>query len=147
MISKRHVIAIAITFLLTSTALFSAGGKEKFQARLSAVPADARTRAALAGSGSVTATLDGNMLNITGSFDGLVSPATSANLHSAVAAGVRGPALTDLTIEKATKGTITGNVKLSEADMVHLEHNGLYVELHSEKAPEGVIWGWLIKQQ
>jgi hypothetical protein len=144
---KTQLTLAVLTLTLAVGTLFSAGGKEKFQARLSAVPADARTRAALAGSGSVTATLDGDMLSIVGSFDGLVSPATSANLHSAVAAGVRGPALTDLTVEKSAKGTITGTVKVSEADMVHLEHNGFYVELHSEKAPEGVIWGWLIKQQ
>jgi hypothetical protein len=87
------------------------------------------------------------MLNIIGSFEGLLSPATTATLHAAVAAGVRGPAVTDLTVQKAANGTITGSVKVSEADMVHLEHNGFYVELHSEKAPEGVIWGWFIKQQ
>jgi hypothetical protein len=146
MTSKRPAALAALTLVLASTSLFSAG-KETFKARLSAVPADARTRAALAGSGSATATLEGDTLSITGSFDGFLSPATTANLHSAVAAGVRGPAIADLTVQKAASGTITGTVKLTESQMTSLEHNGFYVEIHSEKAPEGVLWGWFMKQQ
>lgn len=138
-------ITLAITLVLTAATLFSAG-KENFKARLSAVPADARTRATLAGSGSATATLDGDSVSILGSFDGLLSNATTAELHTAVAAGVRGPKIADLTVEKATTGKITGMVKLTEAQMVNVEHNGLYLELHSEKAPDGVLWGWFIKQ-
>ena len=64
-------------------------------------------------SGSATAVLEGSKLAITGSFDGLKTAATTANLHSAVAAGVRGPVIADLTIAKATSGTITGSVDLT----------------------------------
>lgn len=118
---------------------------ETYRARLSAVPADARTRADLTGSGSATAVLEGTRLAITGSFDGLKTPATTANLHSAVAAGVRGPAIADLTIMKATGGMITGSVDLTPQQIDSLHHGGLYVEIHSEKAPEGALWGWLLK--
>jgi len=148
---KRCGASAAITislaaFVWMTPSLYSQAHKERFKARLSAVPADARTRAALAGSGSVTATLDGTTLEVIGSFEGLLSNATTANLHSAVAAGVRGPAMADLMIEKAMSGKITGTVQVNEQQMVNLEHNGFYVEVHSEKAPDGVIWGWLIKQ-
>jgi len=119
--------------------------RETYKARLSAVPADARTRAALAGSGSVTAVLDGSKLSLTGSFEGLVSSATTANLHSAVAAGVRGPAIADLTIPKTTGGMITGSIDLTPPQLTSLHHGGIYIELHSEKAPDGVLWGWLLK--
>ena len=143
---KRFSVIAALALSLSATALFSAGGKATFKARLSAVPADARTRAALAGSGSATATLDGDSISVVGSFDGLLSNVTTAELHAAVAAGVRGPKIADLTVEKTMTGKITGTVKLTEPQMVNLEHNGLYLELHSEKAPEGVLWGWFIKQ-
>lgn len=136
---KRYAALAAIALSLTAQT------RETFKARLSPVPADARTRADLTGSGSATAVLEGSKLAITGSFDGLKTAATAANLHSAVAAGVRGPAIADLTIAKATSGMITGSVDLTSQQVDSLHHGGLYVEIHSEKAPDGVLWGWLLK--
>ena len=123
----------------------SAQNRETFNARLSAMPADARTRANLAGSGSASAVLTGTKLAITGSFEGLRSAATSASLHSSVAAGVRGPVIGDLTISKATSGTITGSMELTPAQLASLRKGGLYIQIHSEKAPDGVLWGWFLK--
>jgi CHRD domain len=118
---------------------------ETFQARLSAMPADARTRANLAGSGTVSASLSGTKLAITGSFDGLRSAATTASVHSSVAAGVRGPSIADLTISKAATGTITGSLELTSEQVANLRKGGLYVQVHSEKAPDGVLWGWFLR--
>jgi hypothetical protein len=136
---KRYAALAAITLSL------AAQSRETFKARLSPVPADARTRADLTGIGSATAVLEGSKLAITGSFDGLKTAATTANLHSAVTAGVRGPVIADLTIAKATSGMITGSVDLTAPQLESLHHGGLYVEIHSEKAPDGVLWGWLLK--
>ena len=118
---------------------------ETFKARLSAMPADARTRPNLAGSGSVTAVLTGTKLAINGSFDELLSAATSASLHSSAAAGVRGAAIGDLTISKATSGTISGSIELTPQQLTSLHKGGLYVQIHSEKAPDGVLWGWFLR--
>jgi hypothetical protein len=118
---------------------------ETFKARLSAVPADARTRADLAGSGSASAVLAGTKLAITGSFEGLRAAATTASLRSGVAAGVTGPAIGDLTISKGTSGTITGSIELTPQQLTSLRKGGLYVEIYSEKAPDGVLWGWLLR--
>ena len=136
---KRYAALAAITLSL------AAQSRETFKARLSPVPADARTRADLTGSGSATATLEGSKLTVNGSFEGLKTAATTANLHSAVAAGVRGPAFADLTIAKAASGTISGSADLTPEQLTNLHHGGIYVEIHSEKAPDGVIWGWLLK--
>jgi hypothetical protein len=134
------------TLLFAALALsLAAQTKETFKTRLTATPADARTRAALAGSGAVSATLSGTSLALTGSFEGLVSPATSASLHSAVAAGVRGPAIADLTISKAVSGTISGSVALTPQQMTSLHKGGIYVLINSDKAPDGVLWGWLLQ--
>ena len=129
-------IALAVSVL--------AQGGASYKARLTAVPADARTRPSLAGIGTATATLAGSKLTVTGSFEGLLSPATMAQLHSAVAAGVRGPVIGDLTIAKATSGSISGSFDLTPQQVESLHKGGLYIEIHSEKAPDGVIWGWLI---
>jgi len=118
---------------------------ETYKARLSAVPADARTRADLTGTGTATAVLMGTKLTVNGTFEGLKTPATVARLHGAVMAGVRGPAIQDLTISKAVSGTITGTVDLTTPQLENLRKGGLYVQIHSEKAPEGALWGWLIK--
>ena len=141
---KRFATLLTLTFSITAIGLI-AQTKDTYKARLSAVPADARTRATLAGSGSASAVLEGSKVNVTGSFDGLLSPATTANLHVAVAAGVRGPAVGDLTIAKATSGTITGSVDLTPPQIENFKKGGLYLEIHSEKAPEGVLWGWFLK--
>jgi CHRD domain len=125
--------------------LLAAQSSETFNARLSALPADAKTRADLAGSGSASAVLTGTKLAISGSFSGLLTPATTASLHSAVAAGVRGPAIGDLTISKATSGTITGSIDLTPQQLASLRKGGLYVQIYSEKAPDGVLWGWFLR--
>ncbi len=136
---------LSVTIAVVSAETPKTAAKETYKARLSAVPADARTRAELTGSGTVTATVEGMKLSVSGSFEGLKTPATTANLHNAVAAGVRGPAIADLTITKAVSGTISGSVDLTPEQLDHLHKGGLYVEIHSEKAPDGVIWGWLLK--
>ncbi|MGB6942056.1 MAG: CHRD domain-containing protein [Bryobacteraceae bacterium] len=123
----------------------AAQSSQTFKTRLSALPADARTRAALAGSGSASAVLTGSKVVVTGSFEGLLAPATMADLHSGVAAGVRGPAIGDLTISKSTSGTITGSFELTPQQLTSLHKGGLYVQIYSEKAPDGVLWGWLLR--
>jgi len=80
-----------------------------------------------------------------GDVEGLLAAATTADLHSAVAAGVRGPAIADLTISKATSGTIGGSIDLTPQQLASLHKGGLYVQIYSEKAPEGVLWGWFLK--
>jgi hypothetical protein len=146
MVLNSRVVVATLAIACSGLGLsLSAQTKETFRARLSPLPADARTRADLAGSGSVTAVLTGTTLGITASFDGLRTAATAASLHSSVAAGVRGPAIGDLTISKATSGTITGSFDLTPQQLTSLRKGGLYVEIHSEKAPDGVLWGWLLK--
>ena len=140
---RAAMAAIGIGFLLAGSLPAQTG--ETFKARLSAVAADARTRPELAGLGSATATLSGDKLTITGSFDGLRSAATIAQLHAASAAGIRGPVVHDLTISTATSGTISGSVDLTPQQIESLRKGGLYIQIHSQKAPDGVLWGWLLR--
>ena len=121
-----------------------AQGSNTYKARLSPVPIDATMAATVAGSGSVTATLTGTKLSIAGTFEGLRSPATTAKVHFG-RKGVRGASLFDLTITKATSGTITGNLTLTPVQQDDLKDGKLYVQIQSEKAPDGNLWGWLLK--
>lgn len=120
------------------------GGLATFHARLSTVPIDLGMAAAIAGSGSVTATLKARTLAITGTFAGLRTPATVARLHRSPNRGLRGAPIADLTATAAIAGEITGSVELTAAQVEDLEKARLYVQLHSEKAPDGNLWGWLL---
>ena len=100
---------------------------------------------AIAGSGSITATLSGKQLTITGTFEGLRSPATTAQLHRGPK-GIRGPAILDLDlmIPKAVKGTLNGSVELTPDQITDLKSGRLYLQIQSERAPDGNLWGWLL---
>jgi hypothetical protein len=120
-----------------------------FKARLSPVPIDIAMQATVAGSGSVSAVLTGTKLAVTGAFEGLRSPATTAQVHKSPTRGMRGPVVADLAVAKGTEptsGTITGTLDLTPALVTDLEKGRLYVQLHSEKAPDGNLWGWILPQ-
>jgi hypothetical protein len=142
--NRRVAVGVMIGFGAFRLSL-AAQSSETFKARLSPLPADAKTRADLAGSGSASAVLTGTKLTITGSFEGLRAAATVASLHNGVAAGVTGPVIGDLAISKATSGTISGLFELTPQQLTSLRKGGLYVQIHSEKATDGVLWGWLLK--
>ena len=126
-------------------ALAAAQAPEKFKARLYPVPLDASLRAEITGKGSVAAMLEGHKLSITGSFEGLRTPATIAQIHQSAVTGVRGPAVLDLTVAKATGGNIMGSLDLTDAQVEMLRKGRLYIQIHSEKAPDGNLWGWLLR--
>jgi CHRD domain-containing protein len=132
--------------LLAATVPVSGQIPKTFKARLSPVPIDLTMQATVAGKGSLTATLVGTKLSVTGTFEGLRSPSTTAQVHKGPVAGVRGPSLFDLVVSKGTSGTITGSIDLTPTQVTDLEKGRLYVQLQSEKAPDGNLWGWLMPQ-
>jgi hypothetical protein len=114
-----------------------------FKVRLSTVPISRAEMPRIQGSGSATATLTGTTLTITGTFQGLVTPATEANLHNAPKA-MRGPVIFALAVTKATSGTLSGTATLTPQQLDALGKGHLYLQIHSEKAPEGNLRGWLL---
>ena len=116
---------------------------DTYKTRLSALPADAKTRPDLSGTGSVTAVLSGTKLTVNGTFDGLRTNAVSAKLHNGIVAGVRGPAFADLTISKAMTGTISGSADLNPQQLQNLKKGGIYVQIYTERPTDGTLWGWL----
>ena len=146
MLRYLAVCVIAILPLLTPEPAAAQAGKA-YRVRLSPVPVDLPMLPTIAGSGTVTATLTGNRLILTGNFEGLKSPATLLKIHRGPR-GVRGPAVIDLTAPpSATSGQISATVDLSPSQVDDLAKERLYVQLYSEKAPEGNLWGWLLPQE
>jgi hypothetical protein len=125
---------------------YPAAQARTFATRLSVMPLTVAMQETVAGQGSVTAVLTGNRLTVEGKFDGLRSPATTARVHLAPRAQ-RGEAIGDLTVSRATSGTVRGTIELNDRQRDALERLSLYVQVNSEKAPEGNLWGWLVPQE
>ena len=133
----------AVAIILAFAPFVHAQGAQTFKARLSPVPVDATDQAATTGLGAATAVLTGTKLSISGSFSGLQGPATIAQVHIGPK-GIAGPPALDLTVTKATSGTLGGEFMLTPAQVEHLKRGRLYIQIHSEKAPEGNLRGWLL---
>jgi hypothetical protein len=121
----------------------SALAAETYKARLSVVPLDVAMQANIAGHGELTATLDGDKLTLNGMFEGLRSPATDAHIHRGPK-GIPGPAILDVTVGKATEAAISGSVQLTSNEIDDLKNGRLYVQINSERAPDGNLRGWLL---
>lgn len=134
-------IGVGLVWLGVST---GAPNEEKFHTRLAPISLDASMRANVAGTGSATAVLAGAKVTINGTFEGLRSPATIAQLHLSRVPGVRGPAVFDLSVSNATSGAVTGSFDLSADQVESLRKGKFYIQIHSEKAPDGNLWGWLM---
>ena len=140
---------LALFWAAAMTTVMAAQSTKTYVARLSPVPITAAMQVTVSGSGAATATLTGRRLTIDGTFTGLRTPATVARLHLAPRAA-RGEAFADLKVSTGTtgnSGTITGAIDLTPQQVQAVEKSSVYIQLHSEKAPEGNLWGWLLPQE
>ena len=133
-------LAVAVSSLVQAQA-------PQYRARLAIVPIDIAMQATIAGSGAVTATVKGGTLTITGTFSGLKTAATVARVHRGPRTAMRGAPIGDLVITANTSGTISGAIELTKEQIDDLAAGRLYVQLHSEKAPDGNLWGWLLASE
>ena len=95
----------------------------------------------------MTATLAGSTLTLSGTYKDLKTAATVVRLHRGPRVAMRGPAIADLKATGGTTGTIAGTIELTKEQLDDLSNGRLYVQLHSEKAPDGNLWGWLFPQE
>jgi hypothetical protein len=140
------ILAVALFSLVSMLAAQNGQGSDVFKARLSPVPINISMMATIAGTGSLTATLKGKQLTIQGTFEGLRSQATTVQIHRGPK-GIPGPAIPELTLSvtKSEKGTVSGTVELTPEQITDLREGRLYVQIQSERAPDGNLWGWLLK--
>ncbi len=139
---KRAALAVVLLVLVLPAA---AQNEVRYKVRLAPVPMDIAMRSTVAGAGSATAVLKGTLLTVNGTFDGLRSPATAARLHQGPTMGLRGMPFADLTISKTTNGTISGSITLTPEQARALERGRVYLQISSERAPDGNLWGWFVR--
>ena len=141
LLALAYLVSLAVSLALP----LSAQAPETYKGRLAPVPVDAQLARNTTGHGSASVALAGAKLTVSGSFEGLLGPATAAQLRRGLATGVRGPVLCDLTVTKAASGTLSGTFDLTPEQIDGLRKGRLYVQIDSEKAPDGNLWGWLLK--
>ncbi len=143
---RRQIAGLLLAGLVAVAPVLQAQAARTFKTRLSPVPV-AAYNVNIVGTGSVTATLTGNKLAISGNYENLATAATQAKIFKSSKPGIRGEALLDLKISGGTSGTITGQFDLTPAQVQEVSASRWYVQLYSEKAPDGNLWGWLMPQE
>jgi hypothetical protein len=142
--SHRAVLLVAFSICIGVVA--DATAADKYQVYLSAMPFNDATQPIMTGKGSASATLDGDTLSITGTFTGLSGPAIKAHLSLSRGPGIPGSPFVDLTLAGDVAGKVTGQIKLDPSQLAALRGGRLYIQIDSEKAPAGHLWGWLLDE-
>jgi hypothetical protein len=145
-LARRLAVLGVSVFFVVNALPGAAQSDERYKVHLATVPMDGGMRGTVAGTGAATAVLSGTKLTVTGTFDRLLSPATTARVHRGAAMGVRGLPFGDLTVSKAPKGSISGSIELTADQVQSLKRGQLYIQISSEKAPDGNLWGWFVRQ-
>ena len=138
-------LSLALVFLVLIAGAVGAQDAQTFEARLTPLPLDFVNREQIEGSGSGSAVLEGRKLTVSGSFSGLLGAATVAHLHLGPALGIRGGPVLDLEVEQSAAGSFSGEFDLTEDQIQALLDGRLYIQIHSEIAPAGNLWGWLLE--
>ncbi len=133
---------IAIALLLFGSAGVSAQDMNSLHGRLSPMPVTPATVKSITGQGQVTAKLNGSTLTLTGTFEGMSSPATMAHIHLGPKA-IPGPVILRLDVSNGVSGRISGSLTLTPEQVQALHAESLYIQIHSETNPEGELRGWL----
>jgi hypothetical protein len=153
--NMKHDLSPAWRTMLMTLALSAvsslalAQSRETLTARLSPVPLTVTQQSTIAGLGSANAVIAGTHLQVSGAFDGLRSPATTAQIHRAPK-GLRGPVILELPVIRSgdgTHGTLKGGFDLTPTQRDDLRAGRWYVQLNSEKAADGNLWGWLLPKE
>lgn len=106
---------------------------------------DARTEvppndSAATGTADIEVNSNTRKLTWTTKYDGLTGPATAAHFHGPADPGANAGPVIDIS-DKIESGT----VELTEAQLTDLQAGKLYVNIHTQKYPNGEIRGQVMK--
>jgi hypothetical protein len=131
----------ALPVLVIAMACAAPACAADYRASLGPMPLDDETKAVIAGRGDVTAELEGRVLTLKGRFRGLPSAAIRASVFESPYMGVPGKQVLELQVTAGTSGTVSGRFALNGDQAKALRTGRLYVQVDSEKAPPGYVWG------
>ena len=141
---RRQAAALAcLAAAAPGAGAFEGQAAERFGGRLSRLPVDLATTHAVRGTGEVRAVLDGDVLEIVATFEGMSSPATAAHVHRAPRAR-RGPVAFAVDVPAAAAGRIETTVRLAPEQAAALRDGLYYLQIHTEANAGGELRGWLL---
>lgn len=145
--ATRFLSVVAAFGLLVQPA-DAAPATSNYETVLGPTPISHVSKISLTGDGAAVATLSGNTLEITGTFEGLSAPATDAHIMMGEGIGIPGDPILDLAAEQAVSGSISGTFNLNRAQVTALRNGRLYIQVNSRigPAPGGNLWGWLLPE-
>ena len=141
MTMAHRVLAAGLVVGLLGAA---APAPEHYTAYLGPTPINDATKPRIRGRATATITVTGPQLAITGAFSGLAGPATTAELRLGGGVGIPGPSIAPLKVSAATSGELSGQISLDAAQLKALRQGRLYVQIDSQTAPDGNLWGWVL---
>jgi hypothetical protein len=141
-----RALFLPVMALLLCCGSVTANAATTYEAYLGPMPLNEANRTNMLGRGDAVATWDGKMLSVSGKFGGLPSPATRARLIVGLAIGVPGTESLDLTVSQDGDGIISGQLPLTARQQAAFRTGKLYVQIDSQKAPNGNLWGWFLPQ-
>ena len=146
-VATRFLLAVA-AFGLFAEGAVAAPATGAYGTVLGPTPINHTSNASLTGDGGVVATLSGDTLTISGTFEGMSGPATDAHVMMGEGIGIPGNPILDLAAGQAESGNISGTFKLNRDQMAALQNGRLYIQVNSRvgPAPGGNLWGWLLPE-
>jgi hypothetical protein len=130
------------TACVAALALSACGGPQDFKATLSG-GAERPNPVTTNGTGSVTATLDGMMLTVSGTFSNLSAAASAAHIHGPADKESIADVVCPLTASANNGGTLSGTCTFTETQVQQLKDGKMYVNVHTSTNPMGEIRGQL----
>ncbi len=146
-IARISLVVLAVALLGFVASAQMGDGPSVFKAELSG--ANVVPAVDTAASGMVLAVLDGNLLVIGGTYQGLSTPiaaeiAGGVHIHMA-AAGENGGVIFPVANDGGTEGSFSGVFTLSDEQVEALEGSMLYVQIHTAEHNPGELRGQLSK--
>ena len=141
-----NTVAAAAALVCLGFAADKPVASKKYQAYLSPMPHNDAMHPNFSGKGAAIAALTGDTMSLNGTFTGLASAATKGHICLSLAAGIPGKPILEFTVPSGIDGKLTGTFKLDKDQTAALQKGQLYIQIDSEKAPNGNLWGWLLSE-
>lgn len=146
---KNHVkYSVGLAVVVFSTIVAGSGVDDSLSTRLDSVAYTNETRDLVAGEGRVTAQVSrSGVVTLDGYYEGLASPVTRIVVLKGPRTGVPGKEqLASFDVDPpATRGTFSKSFQSTKANRDALMAGHVYVQLATETAPDGALWGWIVR--
>ncbi len=141
----RHIMLTAFTVGVLGTTAWAQDAATQFGDKLGIMPVSNTNRPMMAGTGTVSATLDGSTLQVKGSYEGLRGEANRLALHTA-RPGMAGPEIASVDLQGAQAGDLDVAIELTDEQIALLQDSHLYVVVQTSRNQTGELRAWLMAQ-